>query len=201
VLSFRYVTPSVSARRFTRFHPTAAATIDRGHHTAVRPPPSEGGGGRTLRRALACRALATVTESPAGARVAGVARAAVALVTGGEDHAAVQVPGAGTRVTPGDDLRAVRAQENPHLRLLRRAINRLAGDRAAAGCRAGLRENRDLQLDPHRAELGVRGENRLPLVDLHQHRAVALLGDGICGGNHLPAAARRRAARPRAAAR
>src|SRR5262249_11047166 len=153
---------SVSARRFTRFHPTAAATIDHGHHTAVRPPPSEGG--RTVTRAIARPARATLTESPPRAPVAGVAPAAVALVTGGEDHAAAQVPRAGARVTPGDDLRAVRAKENLHLRLLRRAINRRAGDRAADGCRAGLRENRDLQLDPHRAELGVRGENRLPLV-------------------------------------
>jgi hypothetical protein len=44
------VTLSVSARRLARFHATAAARIDHGHHAAIRPPPSAGG--RTANRAI-----------------------------------------------------------------------------------------------------------------------------------------------------
>ena len=75
-LSFRYATPTVSARRLARFQPTAAATIDHGHHAAVRPPlsPVDRTANHAITDARAGRAPAAVTRST-GARVAGVARA------------------------------------------------------------------------------------------------------------------------------
>src|ERR1019366_6530735 len=182
VLSLKYATLSVSARRFTRFHPTAAATTGHGHHTADRPPPSAGGrtASRVIADARSGRAPAILTRSP-GPRVAGAAG-----VT--REVAGLEVPGADACVARGDarvgDLRAVRAHENLHRWLARYTRLRRTGDRAADGCRTGPHINHDPLVEPHCGELLVCLGDRLGsrLTERHQYRAIADLRNGSGGG-------------------